>query len=95
MLDSAKRRAREQNVPFTLTLDDVKIPTHWPVFNFPLVMGKGLGPKKDSPSLDRIDPSKGYVKDNIQVISWKANAMKTCANRTELIQFAKWILNDA
>ena len=35
-------------------------------------------------SLDRIDSSKGYVKDNIWVISHKANSIKNNATLTEL-----------
>tara|TARA_B100000963_G_scaffold90866_1_gene78218 strand:+ start:350 stop:1081 length:732 start_codon:yes stop_codon:yes gene_type:complete len=32
-------------------------------------------------SLDRIDPSKGYIKGNVQLVSWQYNLMK--GNRTE------------
>jgi len=44
-----------------------------------------------APSLDRIDSRKGYTKDNIQVISNKANILKNDATLSELKMFAKWI----
>jgi hypothetical protein len=40
-------------------------------------------------SLDKIDPSKGYVIGNLQVISKKANAMKSNATIEELRLFVK------
>lgn len=47
--------------------------------------------KFNSPSIDRIDPTLGYVPGNIQIISFKANAMKHNATADELKAFAKWI----
>lgn len=35
-----------------------------------------LNSKWDKPSLDRIDPSKGYSKDNIRLVTWRVNHCK-------------------
>lgn len=52
----------------------------------------GGGEKNDySASLDRINPKKGYIKGNVQVISLKANLMKSNANERELILFSRWV----
>lgn len=66
-------------------------PERCPVFGFPLKSGKGAY-RFNAPSADRIDPSKGYVRGNIQVISMKANTMKQNASTEELRQFALWVL---
>ena len=46
---------------------------------------------ENSPSLDRIDPGKGYVKGNVQVISMQANRMKNDGSIEELLLLSKWI----
>lgn len=62
-----------------------------PVFNKKFVE-RGSGFSKWSPSIDKIDPKKGYVPGNIQVISVFANKMKQDASQQELQAFAKWVL---
>jgi hypothetical protein len=64
-------------------------PERCPAFGIKLVCGKGK-PQKASPSVDRINPSKGYVRGNIQIISYKANTMKQDANRSEFRKFCLW-----
>lgn len=91
-----KSRAKKFNIPFNLNIEDIKIPEKCPVLNIPLlkesVKGGKKGPKHNSPSIDRIDNSKGYIKENIQVISNQANTMKNRASPEELLQFAFWVL---
>ena len=90
MLISARQRARRTNVPFSITESDITIPENCPCFGIPLVQNKGKT-CPGSATLDQIVAGKGYVSGNIQVISLKANTMKSNATRTELELFSKWI----
>ena len=49
-----------------------------------------LGSKNNdlTPSIDRINPKKGYVKENIIVVSMKANRIKTDATVEEIRKVA-------
>lgn len=44
-------------------------------------------------SLDRKDPTQGYTKDNVWVISQIANAMKWDSTKEERVLFANWVLS--
>ena len=83
MLWGVKSRAKTRGIPFNLTQDDIVIPQVCPVLGIQLVMGTGC-PSPNSPSLDRIDPNYGYVKGNVQVISHRANTIKSNATVDEL-----------
>lgn len=86
MFIAAKNRAKEKNLDFNLELSDILIPEFCPILEVQLV------PKTEyAPSLDRINPIKGYVKGNVQVISRKANIMKNNATKEELVKFAEWV----
>ena len=87
MFQSAKRRARQQNVPFDIELDDVVIPEFCPLLNIPLHIGKG-NCCDNSPTLDKLIPSRGYVKGNIIVISNKANRIKNDACLDDIMLLA-------
>jgi hypothetical protein len=67
-------------------------PAKCPVFNRRFV-DRGVGFSPWSPSIDKIDPAKGYVRGNVQVISMLANAMKRNATPAQLRQFAEWVLS--
>jgi hypothetical protein len=92
LLGQARYRAKKKGIEFNLELSDVVIPKLCPVLKIPLSAGSSSGgPRGCSPSLDRIDNTKGYIKGNVQVMSHKANTMKHCADNNELILFANWI----
>lgn len=79
----AKSRAKKKNIPFDITPEDVTIPECCPILGIKLEAGeKHL--VDNSPSIDRIDPKLGYVKGNIQVISYRANRIKNDATLEEL-----------
>ena len=88
MFHSAKRRAKEQGVPFTITLDDIVIPDECPLLNIPLFVGDKHC-CDNSPTLDKLVPSKGYVPGNILVISEKANRIKSNATVGEIALLAE------
>jgi hypothetical protein len=96
MLVSAKARAKKLGLPFDITIDDIVIPETCPYLGIPLMRKEceegDSGFWKHSPSLDRIIPELGYVKGNIEVISMKANAMKSNASIEELLMFSKNVL---
>lgn len=92
MWSNAKKRAKEQNLPFDLELDDLFIPTLCPLLGIPLE--KGIGWYTDnSPTVDRIIPHLGYTKQNTWVISMRANRLKQDASIQEL-EMIIWGLKD-
>lgn len=86
MLNTAKKRAKQKNVPFNINEEDVVVPSICPILGIPLERGLGKKvPQPNSPSLDRIVPEKGYVKGNVIVISQRANMIKSNATPEEII----------
>lgn len=79
----AKKQAKALGYDFNLELSDIVFPTHCPVLGMPLVLSD-KHVKDDSPSLDRIDSTKGYVKGNVWVISQRANRIKNDSTLDEL-----------
>lgn len=91
ILRQCKSRAERKGLEFNLNLSDIVIPDKCPLLEVPF----NFGNKKNyeyTPSIDRIDNSKGYIKGNVQIISMKANAMKNSASPEELYTFCKNIL---
>lgn len=83
VLRAARGRARRIGVDFNIAPDDVEIPETCPVLGVPLIYD-ALEPRAQRPSLDRTDNSKGYVRGNVRVISFRANQIKNDATSAEL-----------
>lgn len=84
MLNYARARAKKKSLPFDIELDDIVIPDICPLLDIPLVLDNQLF-ADNSPSLDRLIPSLGYVKGNVKVISVRANTIKNNATIDELM----------
>lgn len=86
LLNAAKNRAGKFERDFELDLE--WLATAWPADNRCPVLGIELGwgdyRGGSSASIDRIDSTKGYTKDNCRVISWRANRLKSDATFEEL-----------
>lgn len=93
MLSTARRRALDKGLEFTITPADFpELPTHCPILGIPLVYGRGRGPRQpDSASLDRVDSSKGYMPGNVEIISWRANDIKGDATLEELLKLVDYL----
>jgi len=83
LLSAAKQRARRGGLPFDIDVTDIAMPERCPLLGIRLVPFGGRRTNA-TPSLDRIDPSAGYVKGNVWVISWRANRLKNDATFQEL-----------
>jgi hypothetical protein len=95
MIRAARRRAQKKGIPFCLDKEDIRVPERCPVLGLLLTRkhGHGRGPGDASPTLDRIDPSKGYTADNVIVMSHRANRIKSDVSSSDLIAVAQWMMS--
>ena len=88
MIYDAKMRAKKKDMDFNLVKEEVHFPERCPGLNIKLVHGREDW--KNSPTIDRIDNSKGYVLDNCIVVSCLANTIKNSATPTEILKVGKF-----
>lgn len=89
ILARVKSRANREDIPFDISVEDIVIPSECPILGIPLhsystTGGRKRGYSPDAASLDRIYPTKGYIKGNVRVISARANLLKNDATVEEL-----------
>ncbi len=84
LLKDARKRAKQFGREFNLDLSDIIIPKKCPILHIPIIASHGGPPTNNSPSLDRIDSSKGYIKNNVKIISMRANRLKQDSSIEEL-----------
>jgi len=74
---------------FNLDIEDIKIPKRCPVLGIELKSGKRGNPS--SPSLDRHNNARGYVKSNVFVISRRANVLKGDGTLREFKKLVRYL----
>ena len=94
LYNSLKSSAKKRGIPFSLTipeLNNLTFPITCPILGIPIRFNNTQ--QDDSISIDRIDSSLGYSIDNIIVISWKANKLKSNASVSELNKISNFYNN--
>jgi len=86
---NAAQRAKKKGWAFNLVAEQLHIPEVCPVLGLKLEVGQGRQ-MPNSPSIDRIDSSKGYTMDNVRIISARANNLK----RDMTVEEARLIYED-
>ena len=92
MLNNSKQRAKVAGLEHNLTLDDIVIPDVCPVLGIKLETGDRKE-HYNAPSIDRVDNTKGYVKENVVIVSTRANLLKKDATIDELIMIGNFYRN--
>ena len=93
-LSGKPKKCRDNSLPYDLDLDYVLgiFPKDYvcPMLKIKMSWGGGKTHRSNSPSLDRIKPSKGYVKGNVIWISNRANIIKHDATFKEFEMLYEW-----
>jgi hypothetical protein len=86
----AKKRAERRGIEFSIKPSDIIIPDVCPILG--ITINKIIdGKKETSPSLDRKDAKVGYTKENIAVISNRANRIKSDATLEEITKIMEYM----
>lgn len=95
LLRRAKARAERKGREFDLDTDwlDGKIDIgHCEQTGIAFDMSQGNGRSPWTPSFDRIDNSKGYTKDNTQIVVWAYNAAKGEGTDSDVLRLCKALI---
>lgn len=95
MLYRARNRAKKLGLNFDLELSDIVMPKYCPITGLELRIKTGnRGFDAASPSIDRKNPNKGYVKGNIGIISMRANKIKSDLSLEELTRLYHYAISE-
>ena len=91
MIKEARNRAKAKGLEFNLNSKNIVWPTHCPILGIKLEHNKGIS-KDNSYTIDRIDNTRGYTLDIIQIISMIANKIKTNATPEQVYTVGKYMM---
>jgi hypothetical protein len=83
LFNSVKGRAKDTGIAFTIDLDTLIIPDRCPVLDVPFVISAERQ-HPHAPSFDRINPKRGYVPGNVQIVCWLVNKIKSDCDDPEV-----------
>lgn len=88
----ARKRAAAKRIGWLWTIEfgDITWPTHCPILGIELDYFAEVI-QENCVSFDQIDAGKGYVKGNVQIISWRANRIKNNGTAAEHRKIADYL----
>ena len=96
MIRGAKQRSEKRNLPFDLSIEWAE--ENWTgkcsMTGLDFLIGKDWIAHPRSPSIDRIDPAKGYTQSNCRFICFAANALKGRGTDADMLAIAKAIVEN-
>ena len=89
LCQKAKCRAKKRQMEFEIDYTEMVIPEVCPALNIPLVKSNGAA-SHNSVSIDRLDSTVGYTKKNVNILSSRANTIKSDATFEEFEAIYFW-----
>lgn len=89
---NASATAKREQIPINIDPEYMKsldFPKTCPVLGIPIHYGSDIR-SDNSPSIDKFYPDLGYIKGNVQIISWRANRFKSDGSPEEWEEIAEW-----
>jgi hypothetical protein len=86
-----KAVAKANGVEWTVEFGELDWPTHCPILEIEIDYFTEGGARENSPSFDRIDPTKGYITGNVKIVSWRANRIKNDGTAEEHEKIAQYL----
>lgn len=92
-LNGARKRAKEQGLEFNITIEDLMpFPSHCEILGLELTYKVFGNDRPDNGvSLDKIVPSRGYTKENVRIISMRANRLKSDLDLDTILKIKEYI----
>lgn len=90
LLERARANAKEAGREITIVESDIVVPEYCPVLGIKLDRHATRKTRDWAPSVDRIDNTKGYISNNIVVVSLRANRIKNDSTIEELEKVLKF-----
>lgn len=85
-----RQNAKQGGIEFSITFDDIIWNTVCPILGIKLnYFADVISPA--SVSFDRIDPTKGYIKGNVNIISFRANNLKSNGSKEEFALLLEYL----
>ena len=79
------------NIEFSLPFEEDMYPDVCPVFGTRLIYGDPSVSRHNRPSFDKVVPAKGYTRENVCIISFKANFLKNNASLDDIKRILSYI----